>query len=49
MTVDWSQWMTATPDQQQEMLRRYRDTVKAESEQARRAYSKEVARRAAKR
>lgn len=35
MTVDWSGWMTATPEQQQETWRRYREIVKRESDHAR--------------
>lgn len=35
MTVDWSGWLTATPEQQDEMWRNYRRIVKAESDAAR--------------
>lgn len=34
MPVDWSGWMTATTEQQNEMWRRYRDEVKRESEES---------------
>lgn len=34
-TVDWTGWLTATPEQQQDMLRRYREIIKAESDEAR--------------
>lgn len=34
MTVDWLQWMTASREQQERMLRRYREIVKAESDDA---------------
>jgi hypothetical protein len=35
MTVDWSLWMTATPDEQRELWRDYRRAVKQESDAAR--------------
>lgn len=35
MTVDWTRWMTATPEQQQRMLREYREVIKTESDNAR--------------
>jgi hypothetical protein len=34
-TVDWSCWLTMTPEEQAELVRRYRRIVKAESDHAR--------------
>lgn len=34
MTVDWTPWMTLTPEQQAELWRRYRAIIKNESEEA---------------
>ena len=35
MTVDWSNWLNLSPDEQAARWRRYREIVKAESDQAR--------------
>ena len=32
MTVDWSEWMEASPERQQEMLKLYREKVRCEAE-----------------
>lgn len=35
MTVDWTKWLTLSADEQAALWRRYREIVKAESDQAR--------------
>lgn len=35
MTVDWSNWLNLSPDEQAARWRRYREIVKAESDHAR--------------
>ena len=35
MTVDWTRWMFLTDEEKQARMRRYREIVKAESEEAR--------------
>jgi hypothetical protein len=33
-TVDWDRWLQATPQEREDMLRRYREIVKAELDNA---------------